>query len=72
MISVLITLLLVPKVPQPHQRRELESLSRMFGGRELRTGELSGGLLPMVLRWAGGTVRWIEEEALRERAGVVI
>ena len=51
-----------------------ESQFLMSGGSEFQSwgAERLKALLPMVLRRAGGTERWREEEDLREREGVAM
>ena len=49
-----------------------KSIFRMSGGKEFQSLGAEGlkALHPMVLRRAGDTVRWMEEEDLSERAGM--
>jgi len=51
-----------------------ESILRRSGGSEFQSwgAERLKALLPMVTSRAGGTVRWIEEEDLREREEVAM
>ena len=55
-------------------KRDREVRFLRSGGREFQSwgAERLKALLPMVLRRAEVTVRWVEEEDLRERAGVAI